>query len=112
MCADLGALLDDAGGFFGVDMVETLPQRLKPVRVVDYADGQLAHYSGLNLSRAWMLQGIARALPADDPRHVMLLALAQAHQELGLPDALHPDYAVSHWAPAYALYLISQRGLP
>jgi len=104
-------LSDWLWGFFGADMVETLPQRLKPVRVVDHADGQLAHYAGLNLSRAWMLQGIARALPTDDPRQPMLLALAQAHQELGLPDALHPDYAVSHWAPAYALYLISQRGL-
>ncbi|HRW07615.1 MAG TPA: DUF2891 domain-containing protein [Caldilineaceae bacterium] len=98
-------------GFFGPAMVETLPQRLAPVRVVDYADGQLSHYSGLNISRAWMLRGIAGALAADDARQAMLLNLAQAHQDLGLPDALHPDYMVSHWAPTFVLYLLSNRGL-
>ncbi len=99
-------------GFFGTAMVETLPQRLAPVHVVDFADGQLAHYSGLNISRAWMLRGIAGALPAADARKPMLTDLAQAHRDLGLPDALHPDYMVSHWAPTFALYLLSNRGLP
>ncbi len=98
-------------GFFGHDMVATLPQRLAPVHVVDFADGQLSHYSGLNISRAWMLRGIAGALTDGDERKSMLLALAQAHQELGLPDAMHPDYMVAHWAPTFALYLLSNRGL-
>jgi len=98
-------------GFLGDDMIATLPQRLAPVRVVDFADGQLSHYSGLNISRAWMLRGIAGALVDGDERKAMLLDLAQAHQELGLPDAMHPDYMVAHWAPTFALYLLSDRGL-
>jgi hypothetical protein len=71
--------------------------------------GQLSHYSGLNLSRAWMLEGIASALPVDDPRRVVLGDLAQQHRILGLPDAIHPDYMVSHWAPTFALYLVTGR---
>ena len=31
------------------------------------ADGKLAHFDGLNLSRAWMLFGIAKGLPDSDP---------------------------------------------
>ena len=39
-----------------------------PIGVVtDKTDGKLAHLDGLNLSRAWMLEGIAGALPAGDP---------------------------------------------
>jgi hypothetical protein len=106
-----GEFSDWLWDFFGEDMVDSLPRSLAPVRVVDHADGQLAHYAGLNLSRAWMLQGIASALTEADVRSPVLLALADAHQEAGLADALHHDYMVSHWAPTFALYLVSQRGI-
>jgi hypothetical protein len=50
-----------------------------PVGVVtDRTDGKLAHLDGLNLSRAWMLEGIAAGLPAGDPRRPALLASAAA----------------------------------
>lgn len=75
------------------------------------SEGQLTHFAGLNLSWAWMLQGIANALADDDPRRAMLLALADSHAAVGLPDALHPEYMVSHWAQTFALYLLSCRGL-
>ena len=40
-----------------------------PIGVVtDKTDGKLAHLDGLNLSRAWMLEGIAAGLPPGDPR--------------------------------------------
>jgi hypothetical protein len=98
-------------GFFGEEMVESLPQRLCPVHMVDPADGQLAHFAGLNLSRAWMLHGIASGLAENDARRPMLLALAAAHQTHGLPDALHQDYMVAHWVHTFALYLLSLRGI-
>ena len=41
---------------------------LKPVVSPDPSDGKLAHLDGLNLSRAWMLEGIASGLPAKDER--------------------------------------------
>lgn len=99
-------------GFLGADMATRLPSVLTPVGVVDPSDGQLAHYAGLNLSRAWMLRGLGAVLPPSDPRRLVLANLADAHEEAGLPDALRPDYMVSHWAPTFALYLTSGRGLP
>src|ERR1700730_8422741 len=41
-----------------------LPVTVSP----DPSDPKLAHLDGLNLSRAWMLEGIMSVLPADDPR--------------------------------------------
>jgi hypothetical protein len=51
--------------------------------VTDRADGKLAHLDGLNLSRAWMLEGIASGLPDADPRRAALLAAAARHREAG-----------------------------
>ena len=36
---------------------------LEPTRVADVTDGKLYHLAGLNLSRAWMLEGIVSKLP-------------------------------------------------
>jgi hypothetical protein len=97
--------------FLGDAQCEGLIEALAPVRVADPADGHLAHFAGLNLSRAWMLEAIAAALPEDDPRIAGLRHIAAEHRRVGLPEALHADYMVSHWAPTFALYLVSQRGL-
>ena len=59
-----------------------------------------------------MLAGIAAALPATDPRRPVLALLAHQHREAGLQDARHRDYMVAHWTPSFALYLLSDRGLP
>jgi hypothetical protein len=98
--------------FWGPDTLATLPRALFPLQVVDFSDGQLAHFTGLNLSRAWMLAGIAAALSPADPRRPLLTQLAQRHREVGLPDALHPAYMVAHWTPSFAVYLLTERGLP
>ena len=42
---------------------------LAPGVVTDRSDPKLAHIDGLNLSRAWMLQGIASGLPPGDRAH-------------------------------------------
>ena len=42
---------------------------LQPVVSPDPSDPKLAHLDGLNLSRAWMLQGIAAGLPQNDKPH-------------------------------------------
>ena len=39
---------------------------LEPTYVTDFTDGKLYHLAGLNLSRAWMLEGIVSKLPASD----------------------------------------------
>jgi hypothetical protein len=51
--------------------------------VNDPTDGKLVHLDGLNLSRAWALEGMAWALPANDPRRASLLASAKLHGNSG-----------------------------
>jgi hypothetical protein len=83
-----------------------------PVGVVtDRTDGKLAHIDGLNLSRAWMLEGIASDLPARDRRRAALLATAKAHADAALPAVTGEDYAGGHWLGTFATYLVTKRGL-
>jgi len=83
-----------------------------PVAVVtDRADGKLAHLDGLNLSRAWMLEGIAAGLPADDPRRPALQAAADRHAASGLAAVTGEHYAGGHWLGTFATYLATGRGL-
>jgi len=77
----------------------------------DPSDPKLAHLDGLNLSRAWMLEGIAFALPADDPRHAALSAAAERHRAAGLAAVREEHYEGSHWLPSFAVYLLTRRGL-
>src|SRR5229473_6896052 len=50
---------------------------LQPVVSPDPSDPKLAHLDGLNLSRAWMLEGIATALPKNDKRLPMIRVAAE-----------------------------------
>ena len=84
---------------------------LPPGVVTDRADPKLAHIDGLNLSRAWMLQGIAHALPARDPRRASLLQAASEHAAASLPAVTGEHYEGGHWLGTYAVYLTSEAGL-
>jgi len=84
---------------------------LEPAVSADPSDGKLAHLDGLNLSRAWMLQGMTMALPKDDPRRAALGAAAREHGESGLAAIREEEYAGSHWLPSFAVYLLTDRGL-
>jgi hypothetical protein len=84
---------------------------LEPGVVLDPTDGKLAHLDGLNLSRAWMLDGIVSALPADDDRRPALLAAATRHREAGLAAVTGAHYAGGHWLGTFAVYLVSGRGI-
>lgn len=84
---------------------------LEPGVVLDASDGKLAHLDGLNLSRAWMLEGIASALPAADPRRGSLQAAAERHRRVGLEAVTGEHYAGGHWLGTFAMYLTSRRGV-
>jgi hypothetical protein len=84
---------------------------LEPAVVTDRADPKLAHLDGLNLSRAWMLQGIAHGLPAGDKRIPVLLAAAKLHEDAALPNITGEHYEGGHWLGTFAVYLQSQAGL-
>jgi hypothetical protein len=85
---------------------------LAPGVVTDPTDGKLAHLDGLNLSRAWMLEGIAAALPSADSRIPALRAAAAAHRESGLRSVTGEHYEGGHWLGSFATYLVTGRGLP
>lgn len=83
---------------------------LKPEVVTDRSDPKLAHLDGLNLSRAWMLEGIVSALPSDDPRLPALTATALAHRTAGLESVTGEHYEGGHWLGSFAVYLVTNRG--
>jgi hypothetical protein len=83
---------------------------LSPVTPRDRRDGKLAHLDGLNLSRAWMLEGIACALPDEDARAAALLRTAAEHSTAGLASVTGEHYAGGHWLGTFAVYLATRRG--
>ena len=85
---------------------------LKPVVSPDRSDPKLAHLDGLNLSRAWMLEGIASALPKGDKRLAPIEAAADAHRHAGLAAVTAEHYEGSHWLGSFAVYLVTRRGIP
>ena len=84
-----------------------LPVAVSP----DPSDPKLAHLDGLNLSRAWMLDGILSVLPANDARRPPLTAAAEAHRRAGLAAVTGAHYEGGHWLGSFAVYLVTQRGV-
>jgi hypothetical protein len=84
-----------------------LPVTVSP----DRSDPKLAHLDGLNLSRAWMLEGILSALPSEDPRRPALQATAAALRRAGLAAVTGEHYEGGHWLGSFAVYLTTQRGI-
>ena len=87
------------GGFLGSFVLE-------PVEVPDQNDGHLVHLEGLNLSRAWMLEGLASVVPSDEIVH-----MAARHRAAGLGALNRLTYAGAHWLATFAAYLTTQRGM-
>lgn len=85
---------------------------MEPAVVSDPGDPKLAHLDGLNLSRAWMLEGIAAGLPSADRRLRSLQATARRHREAGLRSVTGAHYEGGHWLGSFAVYLVTGRGLP
>ena len=84
---------------------------LTTVRSTDPSDPRLAHLDGLNLSRAWMLEGIASALLANDGRLPAIRAAAEAHKAAGLQAVTGEHYEGGHWLGSFAVYLVTARGI-
>ncbi|MFL6567605.1 MAG: DUF2891 domain-containing protein [Chthoniobacterales bacterium] len=84
---------------------------LAPVVSPDPSDPKLAHLDGLNLSRAWMLEGIVSALPANDARRAGMTATAEAHKRAGLAAVTGAHYEGGHWLGSFAVYLSTKRGI-
>ncbi len=93
---------------FGLWFKRFLPKiHLEPAVVTDPTDGQLTHLDGLNLSRAWMLDGINSVLRRKD-----LERMAAVHREAGLKAVSGKHYEGAHWLGTFAMYLVTGRGRP
>ena len=97
--------------FLPVIPKETGRDWLKPGIVTDRSDPKLAHLDGLNLSRAWMLRGIASGLEPDDKRVKVLQEMAEKHRNEALPNVTGEHYEGGHWLGTFAVYLESKAGL-
>src|SRR5260370_10689595 len=84
----------------------------KPEVVTDPSDPRLAHLDGLNLSRAWMLEGIASGLPKGDPRLPAINAAASAHRQSGLAAITGEHYEGGPWLRSLPVHLTPRRGIP
>jgi hypothetical protein len=84
-----------------------LARWLVPAPVGSRTDPQLVHADGLNLSRAWCLGRIARALPEERER---LEAARAAHLAAALPHVVEGDYVATHWLLSFALLALTDGG--
>jgi DUF2891 family protein len=79
----------------------------RPARVSDRADLQIVHLDGLNLSRAWCMRNIARALPEGDRVRAVLEEAADRHAAAGLAHVTSGSYAGEHWLATFALLALT-----
>jgi len=84
---------------------------LKPVSSPDPSDPKLAHLDGLNLSRAWMLEGIVSVLLPSDVRRNALSVAADEHRRAGLAAVTGEHYEGGHWLGSFAVYLTTRRSI-
>ncbi|MEM6631764.1 MAG: DUF2891 domain-containing protein [Bacteroidota bacterium] len=93
---------------FAPNLKEKQPQSIfKPATVADRSDPQIVHLDGLNLSRAWCMQGIASVLPAQSPEYPLLRDAARLHLEASLPHIASGNYEGEHWLASFAVYALS-----
>jgi hypothetical protein len=108
---DRGAFTEWLASFMPGIPIDAEKTWLSPGIVTDRSDPKLAHIDGLNLSRAWMLEGIAHGLNPNDRRVPALLAAAAHHREAALPAVTGEHYEGGHWLGTFAVYLTSNAGL-
>ena len=96
-------------GKFLPGISEGKPENLfEPAFVSDRTDGFIVHLDGLNLSRAWCMAGIAKALPDDDERRLILKEAAYLHASSALPELSSGHYEGEHWLGSFAVYMLHE----
>ncbi|BAO77644.1 DUF2891 domain-containing protein [Winogradskyella sp. PG-2] len=71
--------------------------------VSDRTDGKLVHLDGVNFSRAWSLNYIAKDLP--EYKH--LGNVANQHINYSLPSIVGDSYEGGHWLGSFAIYALN-----
>jgi hypothetical protein len=71
--------------------------------VSDRTDGKLVHLDGVNFSRAWSLNCIAKDLP----EYIHLKNIANQHINYSLPSIVDDSYEGGHWLGSFAIYALN-----
>ena len=79
-----------------------------PAVVSDRSDHLKVHLDGLNLSRAWCMFKIAKALPKEYKGRGILLNSAYHHLNVTIPYVASGEYAGEHWLASFAVYTLAQ----
>jgi hypothetical protein len=88
------------------DFMPEIPYSLTyPAVVADRTDPKGIHLDGLNLSRAWCMFELAKALPDDSQSHRDLWQAGYRHAAESLPNVLSDNYAGTHWLATFAVYM-------
>ena len=90
---------------------DSLGAMMIPVEVPDVTDGHLVHLAGLDLSRSWTMQGVASALPGNDPRRIVIEKSIPRHAAAGLQYVTSGHYEGEHWLATFAVYHLTGSGL-
>jgi len=72
-------------------------------KVSDRKDGKLVHLDGVNFSRAWSLNYIAK----DMPEFQHLPNIANQHINYSLPSIVDDSYEGGHWLGSFAIYALN-----
>lgn len=72
-------------------------------KVSDRTDGKLVHLDGVNFSRAWSLNYIAKDLP----EYEHLKNIANQHINYSLPSIVGDSYEGGHWLGSFAIYALN-----
>jgi len=87
-----------------------IPASLRhPAVVANRADPTGVHLDGLNLSRAWCMFELAKALPAGNPMAKELQVIATEHANDALPHVISENYLGTHWLATFAVYMYYAR---
>ena len=76
-----------------------------PAVVADRADPTGVHLDGLNLSRAWCMFSLAKALPAGSVMAKELRRIGDEHAKDALPHVISENYLGTHWLASFAVYM-------
>ncbi len=80
----------------------------EPTVVPDVTDPKLYHLAGLNLSRAWMIEGILSVVGTTDGRGMAMRDLAVRLRKAGLDSIKSEHYEGGHWLGTFAVYLLAR----
>ncbi|MBO6881690.1 DUF2891 domain-containing protein [Winogradskyella sp.] len=72
-------------------------------KVSDRTDGKLVHLDGVNFSRAWSLNEIAKGIPEFEH----LKNIANQHINYSLPSIVGDSYEGGHWLGSFAIYALN-----